>query len=101
MFKAVILLARAEGASREEFRAWWLERHAPLAATLPGVRRLVFNVVDGDDAPFDGVSELWFDTRADFDAAYATDIGRAVAADSMANVSARVRLFVEERPLVG
>jgi len=58
-------------------------------------------VVDGDDAPFDGVSELWFDTRADFDAAYATDIGRAVAADSMANVSARVRLFVEERPLVG
>ncbi len=101
MFKAVILLARVEGTSREEFRAWWLERHAPLARSLPGLRRLVFNVVEGDDAPYDGVSELWFDTRDDFDAAYATDIGRAVAADSMANVRARVRLLVDEQPLLG
>lgn len=101
MFKAVILLARVEGTSREEFRVWWLERHAPLARSLPGLRRLVFNVVEGDDAPYDGVSELWFDTRDDFDAAYATDIGRAVAADSMANVRARVRLLVDEQALLG
>jgi len=97
MFKAIILLTRAEGATRGEFREWWLERHAPLARQLPGLRRLVFNVVETEDAPCDGVSELWFDSREDFDAAYASEIGQAVAADSIANVSGRVRLLVDER----
>ena len=47
------------------------------------------------------MSELWFDSQADFDAAYATDIGRAVAADSMAHVSGRVRVFVGEHEILG
>ncbi len=101
MFKAIILLTRAEGATTEEFRAWWLGEHAPLARRLPGVRRLVFNVVETEGAPCDGVSELWFDSREAFDAAYATEIGRAVTADSLAHVSGRVRLFVDEQVLVG
>ncbi len=101
MFKAIILLTRREDASHDDFRSWWLERHAPLASRLPGVRRLAFNVVEASDAPYDGISELWFDDRAAFEAAYASDVGREVAADSLANVSARVRLFVDERLLVG
>jgi uncharacterized protein (TIGR02118 family) len=101
MFKAIILLSRAEGATHADFREWWLERHAPLARQLPGLRRLVFNVVEADDAPYDGVSELWFDSHEDFEAAYATEIGKTVAADSVANVSARVRLLVDERPQTG
>jgi uncharacterized protein (TIGR02118 family) len=101
MFKAIILLTRGEGTSRGEFRSWWLEQHAPLARQLPGLRRLVFNVVESDEAPYDGVSELWFDTREDFDAAYASGIGTQVAADSLANVSDRVRLFVDERTQLG
>lgn len=100
MFKAIILLTRAEGASREEFRSWWLERHAPLASSLPGLRRLVFNVVETDDAHCDGISELWFDTQGDFEAAYESEVGRQVAADSLANVGGRVRLFVNEHTLV-
>lgn len=101
MFKAVILLTRAEGATRDEFRSWWLERHAPLARQLPGLRRLVFNLVQNDDALYDGVSELWFDSRDAFEAAYASELGQRVAADSLANVSGRVRLFVDERPQLG
>ncbi len=101
MFKAVILLTRREGASHEDFRSWWLERHAPLARQLPGLRRLVFNLVENEDTTCDGVSELWFDSREAFESAYASEIGRRVAADSLANVSARVRLFVEEHPLAG
>ena len=54
---------------------------------------------DGSGA-FDGVSELWFDDQSAFEAAYATDHGRAVAADSMAHVSRRERLFVAEHVLV-
>jgi len=51
------------------------------------------------DAP-DGIAELWFDSQADFEAAYATDIGKAVAQDSLDNVSARVRFLIEEHPIV-
>jgi len=98
--KAIILLTRREGDTPEEFRRWWLEEHAPLARRLPGLRRLVFNLADGD-AGYDGVSELWFDSQDAFDAAYASEIGQQVAADSLAHVGGRVRLFVEEHPQVG
>ena len=101
MFKAVILLTRRADMTHEEFVRWWLDEHATLASTLPGVRRLVFNVVDEghDEGGIDGVSELWFDSRSDFEAAYATEIGKATAADSLAHVSGRVRLFVTENEL--
>jgi uncharacterized protein (TIGR02118 family) len=101
MFKAIILLTRKDGMSRDEFRHWMLVVHSPLAKQLPGLRKLLFNVVENDDAPYDGVSELWFDSREAFDAAYATEIGKSVAGDSLANVKARIRLFVDEQPQVG
>lgn len=100
MFKAIILLQRRSDMSREDFRAWWLGAHASLALGLPGLRGLSFNLVEGDGAgEVDGVSELWFDDRAAFDAAYASDHGKAVAADSMAHVARRERLFVTEHAL--
>lgn len=92
-------LVRREDMSREDFRRWWIDEHAPLARTLPGVRRIRFNVLD-DDAPFDGIAELWFDSAEDADAAYATDIGKAVAADSMAHVASRVRMLADEREIL-
>ena len=98
-FKAVILLSRRADLSPEEFRSWWLNEHAPLAAQLPGVRRIVFNAC-GETDQYDGISELWFDSQADFEAAYATELGISVAADSMAHVRGRTRLFVEEHPVV-
>ena len=98
MFKAVILLTRREDMTHDAFVDWWLNDHAPLAASLPLLRRLTFNVVDtgGEDAGVDGISELWFDTQADFEAAYATEIGKAVAADSMGHNRKRVRLLIDE-----
>lgn len=101
MFKAMILLTRKPEMTHAEFRAWLLDEHAPLAATLPGIRRLTYNVVETPDATVDGIAELWFDSQAAFEGAYATEIGATVAADSLAHVSARVRLYVEERPQVG
>ena len=106
MFKAVILLTRRADLSHDQFADWWLVEHAPLAAQLPGVRRLCFNLVDPtgdtavDDAAPEGVSELWFDSKADFEAAYATEIGKAVAADSMAHLASRVRMLVTEHEVV-
>ncbi len=101
MFKAIIMLTRKYGMSKDEFRDWMLVHHSPLAKSLPGVRKLTFNIVENEDVEIDGVSELWFDSREAFDAAYATEIGKSVAGDSMANVRARVRLFVDEQPQIG
>lgn len=100
MFKAIILLSRRDDMSPEDFRRWWIDEHAPLAAQLPGLRRLVFNLV-GDPGDVDGVSELWFDSEADVHAAYATELGQRVAADSLAHVRGRTRVLVEERPVIG
>jgi len=101
-FKAIILLTRRADATHDEFVQWWLGQHQPLARQLPGLRRGVFNVVNapGEGEP-DGVSELWFDSQADFEAAYASEIGQQVVADSMANVSGRVRMFVTENVIAG
>ncbi|NKB60995.1 MAG: EthD family reductase [Gammaproteobacteria bacterium] len=100
MFKVVILLKRKETMSFDDFAKWWLDDHAPLARTLPGLRRAVFNLVntgdDQEDRQYDGISELWFDTQSDFTHAYETEIGKQVAADSMCNVSKRDRLLVTE-----
>lgn len=98
MFKAMILLSRREDLTPDDFRHWWLEEHRPLALQLPGLRRMTVNIVEAgrDESGIDGVSELWFDTKADFEAAYATDIGKAVAADSMGHNRKRVRLFIDE-----
>lgn len=102
MFKAMITLTRRPDLTHEEFVGWWLDEHINLATSLPGVRKVIFNVVEEgyDEAGVDGVSELWFDSRADFDAAYASEIGQATAADSLAHLSARVRLVVTENVFV-
>ena len=101
MFKAMILLTRSEHQTKDAFIDWWTVQHAPLARQLPGLRRAVFNVVaeaSEPDAP-DGIAELWFDSQADFESAYATEIGKAVAQDSLDNVSGRVRFLIEEHEI--
>ena len=101
MFKAIILLKKKTNVSAEEFSDWWLKKHSPKAAKLPNVRKLCFNlVVDDGSQEYDGVAEQWFDSQSDFEAAYASELGKAVAADSMANVLKRDRLFVVEHLIV-
>ncbi len=99
MFKAMVMLSRRDDMSADEFRQWWLNDHAPLAAQLAGVRRIIFNEVT-DPSEVDGISELWFDSEADFHAAYAEPLGQSVAADSLAHVRTRTRFFVTEHPIV-
>lgn len=102
MFKAMIMLTRRDDMTHEEFKAWWLGEHQPLARQLPGVRKIRFNVVEQVEfAPCDGIAELWFETQDAFVAAYATEIGQAVAADSMAHLASRVRMFTEEVEVLG
>ena len=52
------------------------------------------------NAIYDGVAELWFDSEESFIEAYQTDLGKAVAEDSLAHVERRDRLFVDENELL-
>ncbi len=102
MFKAMIMLTRRDDMTHEEFKAWWLGEHQPLVRQLPGVLKIRFNVIEQDEtAPCDGIAELWFESQDAFAAAYATEIGQAVAADSLAHLASRVRMFTEEVEVLG
>lgn len=101
MTKIMILLKRQEHLSFQEFENWWLGQHKEMAAQMPKLKRACFNLVQGEgDLLYDGVSELWFDSIADFESAYQSEIGKKVAADSLAHVSKRDRLIVEEHNIL-
>jgi uncharacterized protein (TIGR02118 family) len=71
MLKISVLLTRRPDLTREEFDAYWTEKHTPLLAAMPAtqevVRRYVQlhstdDTVDGiPTAPYDGIAEVWVD----------------------------------------
>lgn len=70
MIKRSGFLRKRDDQTVEEFRRYWLERHAPLVREVARPVRYVVNFVDRDahpDAPFDGFSELWFSRAGDMD----------------------------------
>jgi uncharacterized protein (TIGR02118 family) len=89
MYKVMTLLKRRAGMPVEEFQMYWRERHAPLAASTPHVRRYVQShpLVQGyrkGDLVFDGISEMWFDDRAAFEASRRDEaFARRLKADLM------------------
>ena len=75
MIKAVVLLKRKDELTGEDFANWLLQEHLPMVLKLPGLRRYQAKL-----------------------AAYDTDLGKAVAADSLAHVKLRKRFVVREHP---
>jgi len=98
MIKAIILLKRRDDLDYRSFRDWLLGEHAPMATQLPGIKGYQVNMAQDGDGLYDAASELWFEDEAALAAAYGSEHGKAVAADSMAHVSKRDRLIVSENP---
>lgn len=82
MVKFVACARRKAGMTTAEFQGYWKNRHGPLVRSVPEFWGYVRRYVQGhtlsdpvpgfppqDDAPFDGIAELWFDS--------VEDIGRA------------------------
>jgi uncharacterized protein (TIGR02118 family) len=78
VIKVMVLLSRKEGLTREQFKQYYEERHAPLIASL--LRSVVqykrnYPLLEGahfpppqQDTAFDSATEIWFDNRAGYDA---------------------------------
>lgn len=86
MHKVIHLLKRHPDLSVSEFQSHWLERHGPLMARLPGLRRYVQShaLLQGyrkGELLFDGISELWFDDEAAYAAARGSQAFEQAAGD--------------------
>ena len=82
--KRLGILRKKDGITHEQFVAHWLNKHAPLCAVLPGLRRYSVNLVDRQRFPnfdYDGFSELWFDSEDALVAALQGPEGRTLLAD--------------------
>lgn len=76
MIKRVSLIRRKAGMSREDFFAHWTGPHAAIVRQMPGVRGLRFGKVQSwnpQEAAWDGVGEVWFDSMEDAATAFATE----------------------------
>lgn len=91
MLKFVYCVHRQPGMSLEEFRKYWLERHGPLvkryAEALRARRYVQSHTLDtplnalaqqprGTAAPYDGITEVWWDSAEDLAAALSTPAGQ-------------------------
>ena len=109
MIKVMWFLKRAGHLTLDEFRTWWLERHAPdiMADQAPYLKKYVVDVRVGDESglagrpdgepEWDGIAEQWFETEDDYNAVYGR-ADRPTRADTLAHTSAFGRMVVREFP---
>jgi len=101
MVRVHIWLRKKEGTSTDEFREYWLERHAPIARDgyehLTGyVVNVVTRVPEGQTAPYDGVAELTWEDRDGFSADMKSDANKRATEDLATFTSQMGLLFVEQ-----
>lgn len=92
MIKRVSLLRRRSGMSREEFFAHWTGPHAEIVRQLPGIRGLRFGKVQSwmpEEAAWDGVGEVWFDSIEAAEKAFATEPFRSMLVEDQRNSCGR------------
>ncbi|OIB55924.1 EthD family reductase [Natrialba sp. SSL1] len=107
MYKHVALLVRQDDLSHEEFVDYWQTNHTPIAKEIEGVVRYQQVLpTDPENAEFDGIAELYFETLEDLHAALGSPGSRDY--DPTKDVAAEARrdvnnfLAIDERPrLIG
>jgi uncharacterized protein (TIGR02118 family) len=85
MTKIVYVMFKKEGMSREEFSGYWKETHAPIAKEMPGLKDYVQNHAlldpEGNEPPYDGFAELYFESQEAMEEALGTQQGERLLAD--------------------
>ena len=99
MIKVMSLMKRKEGMPFAEFRKWLLDEHVAFARNLPGLKKYTANALlkENPDAPYDGITELFFDSEQAMADAFATDAGKAAGGDAASHCSNRFRMVCEEK----
>jgi uncharacterized protein (TIGR02118 family) len=87
--------------SIDGFRRWWLEEHALKVKKWVGLKAYTINLTLGEDEPFDGVAEVWFESEQQARAVFDTAEGRIARESATSGSSQIVILFAEEHVIVG
>jgi hypothetical protein len=89
--KMVSFVQRAAHLTREQFAEHWTQRHAPLARRHHlGLADYTQNVVLDPESDIDGIAELRFRTRTDFETRfYDSDAGKAAIREDVQRFIAR------------
>jgi uncharacterized protein (TIGR02118 family) len=112
MIKLVYCIVRRADLSAEEFHRTWLVDHAPLvksvAKALHAVRYIQSHAVHTDlnallqstrggmQPAYDGITEIWWNSRADLENALSSEAGRA-ASERLERDEARFIDFARSR----
>jgi uncharacterized protein (TIGR02118 family) len=100
MYKILRMVKRKQGMSLEQFKEYWLTRHAELhrrSLSLCPVRKVVASfstgevALGGQEPQFDGMTAVYFDSLQDLGAARATEVPKMMADDE--------RNFVDHAPM--
>lgn len=68
MFRLTSFLKRRPQFSHSEFLDYWWREHSPIAAALPGLRHYsTTRPIEQENTLYDGVAELYFNSREAFD----------------------------------
>ena len=85
MIKLIALVRKKPSMTMAQFKAYWIDVHAPLARKIPGMRGYRINVADDPGAmapaPYDGSAEIWFDDRAAMEEGLASPENDVAAGD--------------------
>ena len=107
--KRASLLGRKPGISHEEFVRHWVEIHAPMARACPGISRYTLTIINSastrkDVAPYqievDGIAELWFKNKADFDAYSNSPATKRLRADGATFIGHEIDFVTEEKVII-
>jgi uncharacterized protein (TIGR02118 family) len=101
-FKLVAALKRRADLDRAAFKAWWLEKHAPLVVAFPELARYQVNLVPAreEEGFADGVAEVCFNDLETLLRITSSQQVKTVQQDSVVHSVAINRLLVQEHPIL-
>ncbi len=100
MYKLMGVIKRPAGMDFDAFKTWWLTEHAPKVQQWPGLVEYRINLCTSPDQTYDGVAEIWFESREAMDAVFSTPEGQRARASAVAGASALEILRTEEHVIV-
>ena len=99
MVKLVAMFNLPPGTNEAEFEKYFVKKHAPAAAKIPGLRRYVIGKVVGSPAGEPGwyrVNELWFDSVKAALKSFSSPVAVEATNDLMPRVKDFTPVFVKD-----
>lgn len=82
MLKIVALVEKRDDLTWEEFVEYWDESHVEPISEVPNLKRYtIAPAIDPENAPYDGVAELYFESTDDIREAFTEERLAAIEAD--------------------